>query len=105
MYRAAAQYREDHRNTYEIDRLHPLVEQWTAKASLVDALESLYNDTKIAIEGRTRELGSIVDEASETSNPSMKKEKALQRHLKDQLAFLAAALCENMEDKLRTRST
>jgi nuclear pore complex protein Nup133 len=69
-------------------------------------LEHLYSLTESLIGDRTRELGSVIDSpltASET-NAGVKSERIIQNTLKNQLAELAAALCNNMEDKLRVTS-
>jgi hypothetical protein len=75
----------------------------------MNALEHLYSSTETLIADRTRELGSAIDApASALDGPGsagdMKSHRAVQNVLKNQLAELAAALCNNMEDKLRATS-
>ncbi|WVQ93625.1 hypothetical protein IAU59_000701 [Kwoniella sp. CBS 9459] len=103
--RAAAQYREEELNTYEIDRERPAIEIWTAQENLIGALDFLFTTTEALIKERTRELGSVIDEpATERSEPALRNEQALQARFKGQMAILAAALCTNMEDKCRATS-
>jgi nuclear pore complex protein Nup133 len=103
--RAASQYREKELGLYATDRENPATELWTAATGLLDALESLYNTTVRLIAERTRDLGSAVDQApSDTDVPQLRAQRATQQLLKDQLTELAAALCTNMEDKLRATS-
>ena len=92
--------------TYEIDRRHPTIESWMAQDSLIDGLDSLYTATDQLISDRTRTLGSAVDETpSDASGGDLRGQQALQARLKQQMADLAAALCINMEDKIRTFKT
>ncbi|WVF65992.1 hypothetical protein IAT40_000730 [Kwoniella sp. CBS 6097] len=103
--RAAAQYREEELDTYEIDREKPAIEIWTAQDTLIEALDFLFTTTEALIKERTRDLGSVIDEpASERSEPALRAEQQLQSRLKGQMAILAAALCTNMEDKCRATS-
>lgn len=106
MFRAASNFCQDEIATYEIDLSHPTIESWTAQDPLVDALDFLYSATERVIADRTRTIGSVVDEApSETSGRDMRIQQNIQARLKEQMADLAAALCTNMEDKLRTFKT
>nr|ODN90385.1 hypothetical protein L204_05990 [Cryptococcus depauperatus CBS 7855] len=104
--RAAARYREEESDSYEINRETPSIEMWTASDPLLNSLEYLYTTTERVIEERTRELGSAVDEATLQQqqipgNEELRKEQILQGQLKRQMGWLAAALCANMEDKCR----
>ena len=80
------------------------MELWTAKTSIIDALEYLYAATEALIKERSRQFGSIVDESASDSNPAMRLRQNEQVGLKNYLAGLAAAFCTNMEDKLRAAS-
>ncbi|WVO24839.1 uncharacterized protein IAS62_006218 [Cryptococcus decagattii] len=108
--RAAAQYREEESDLYAIDREKPAIEMWTASDNLIDSLDHLYTLTEALIKERTRELGSVIDEAPVTGGPTgrietgkeeLRKEQVVQAMLKRQMGWLAAALCTNMEDKCR----
>lgn len=108
--RAAAQYREEESDLYAIDREKPAIEMWTASDSLIDSLDHLYTLTEALIKERTRELGSVIDEAHVAGGPTsrieagreeLRKEQVVQATLKRQMGWLAAALCTNMEDKCR----
>ncbi|ADV23780.1 Hypothetical protein CGB_H0250C [Cryptococcus gattii WM276] len=108
--RAAAQYREEESDLYAIDREKPAIEMWTASDNLIDSLDHLYTLTEVLIKERTRELGSVIDEAPVTGGPTgrietgkeeLRKEQVVQAMLKRQMGWLAAALCTNMEDKCR----
>ena len=104
--RAASNFSESERSTYEIDRLHPTVEAWTAEDSLIDALDFLYSTTERLIAHRTRTIGSVVDVMpSAASDRNTLVSQTVQARLKQQMADLAAALCTNMEDKIRTFKT
>ena len=104
--RAASVYREDERQSYEIDRERPASELWTAADGLIDNLDALYTATAQMIKDRTRDLGSAVDEApSQSVSPALRQQQELQARLKRQLVDLAAALCTNMEDKMRAAKT
>ncbi len=106
VFRAASLYAEEEVTTYEIDRSHPTIETWTAQDSLIDALDFLYTITDRLITDRTRTIGSLVDEQpSDTSIRDIQGQQTLQARLKQQMAYLAAALCINMEDKIRTFKT
>ena len=77
-----------------------------AEDSLIDALESLYTITQRLVAERTRTIGSVVDETpSGSSNRDLYAQQSLQARLKQQVADLAAVLCTNMEDKIRTSKT
>lgn len=105
MFKAAAKYREEELALYEIDREKPFLPLWTARLSLIDALESLYGSTERLIRDRTRDFGSVVDEApSASSNAELRDQQVKQNLLKNQMEDLAAALCINMEDRLRVAS-
>lgn len=102
MIRTASQIREDGNPKYEIERLKPATELWTAQDSILQAVEYLYFATQRAIAERTRSLGTVVDELpSDHSTEELRKHQAKQNLLKDHMAALAAALCINMEDKVR----
>jgi nuclear pore complex protein Nup133 len=104
--RASSQYIEDEQKTYEIDRLHPAHELWTAQDELLEAIEYLYTATQNLIRDRTRDLGSVIDESPQnTRDPKMREEQSRQALLKDQMSTLAAAICVNMEDKIRVQAT
>ncbi|WWD16353.1 hypothetical protein CI109_100779 [Kwoniella shandongensis] len=103
--RTAAQYREAEQGLYEVDRERPAIELWTARDSLIDALDFLYSTTEQLIKERSRDLGSVIDESpSENGAPQLRHEQQVQTQLKSQMANLAAALCTNMEDKCRATS-
>lgn len=93
-----------------MDRQSPSVEQWTAQTTLMSALEDLYMRTEALIADRTRDLGSAIDAAATVADNAggagvdIKTQRMIQGTLKNQLAELAAALCNNMEDKLRATS-
>jgi nuclear pore complex protein Nup133 len=109
--RAAALLREHESSIYQVDRLHPMTELWTASDGIIGNLDSLYGATQRLIKDRTRSYGSAVDEAPPahptpaalaSGSVAAQKDQAVLKH---QMAQLAAALCENMEDKLRTSAT
>ncbi|RXK40460.1 hypothetical protein M231_02293 [Tremella mesenterica] len=102
--RAASQLREDEHATYEIDRLRPASELWTAQDALIDSLDGLYSITEGLIRDRTRDLGSVVDEPPSASS-HLRSQQEVQAHLKRQMVDLAAALCTNMEEKMRAAKT
>lgn len=83
------------------------MELWTAADKIIDELEALYDTTQQLIKDRTRRLGSIVDEAptARARGSDLGHQQKDQYTLKEQMTHLAAALCENMEDKLRTVAT
>lgn len=101
--------RENGVNVYQVDRQHPAVALWTASDTLINDVEALYIATEKLIKTRTRTLGSVVDEAPPTTGAAANTELAVQQRdqdvLKQQMTSLAAALCDNMEDKLRTSAT
>lgn len=107
VFRGASQCQEDDTAIYEVDRLHPAIEIWTAQTSLLDALEVLYGETEQLIKDRTRDIGSVVDESpvQGSGTGDRQSQQQIQASLKNQMAHIAAALCMNMEDKLRTAST
>lgn len=91
---------------YQVDRERPSVELWTASDAIIDDLDALYSATQRLIKDRTRQLGSVVDEpAAQNADSKLARQQRDQATLKMQMAQLAAALCENMEDKLRTNAT
>jgi nuclear pore complex protein Nup133 len=109
--RAAAQLREHEADVYQVDRMHPMAELWTASDGIMGDLDNLYSATQRLIKDRTRHFGSVVDEAPAarptpaavaSGSVAAQKDQALLKH---QMAHLAAALCDNMEDKLRTSAT
>jgi len=109
--RAASQLRLHETETYQVDKLHPMAELWTASDGIIGDLDSLYGATQRLIKDRTRTYGSAVDEpppahpsaaAVASGAVAAQKDQALLKH---QMAHLAAALCDNMEDKLRTSAT
>lgn len=102
-----------------MDRRSPSIEQWTAAAPLMASLEDLYYTTETLIADRTRDLGSAIDAPPTAGDAAagigagagggggvgdVKAQRAVQNSLKNQMAELAAALCNNMEDKLRATS-
>lgn len=96
---------QDDETMYEIDRHSPSSEQWTAKSSIMDALESLYIQTERLVGERTSQLGSAIDSApTPADSPDLRANRLAQFTLKNQLTELAAAICTNMEDKLRAAS-
>ncbi|KAL7420109.1 hypothetical protein Q5752_005074 [Cryptotrichosporon argae] len=99
--RTASQFREDEIATYQIDRLHPVDEPWTAADAIVDALDALFTATDRLVRDRTRALGSVIDEAPTAADAETRQAQVDQVGLKRQMTELAAALCSNMEDKLR----
>ena len=102
--RAASVYQETVQN-YVVDKLYPEIELWTAQDSLIDALDFLYTATERTVKDRTRDLGSVVDGPSlDVDNPELRRQREVQNMLKTQLGHLAAALCANMEDKIRNQS-
>lgn len=105
--RSSASWRESEAGLYDVDRLQPTVELWTASDSIIEELDSLYGATQQLIKDRSRRLGSIVDEApsSRSRGSDLGHQQKEQFTLKEQMTHLAAALCENMEDKLRTVAT
>ncbi|KAK8861724.1 hypothetical protein IAR55_002547 [Kwoniella newhampshirensis] len=103
--RTAAQYCEAEQGLYEVNRDKPAIELWTAGDDFIDALDFLYSTTEKLIRERTRDLGSVIDEPhSSTGDPHLRHEQDVQSQLKSQMAYLAAALCTNMEDKCRATS-
>ncbi|TXT07474.1 hypothetical protein VHUM_03194 [Vanrija humicola] len=101
--------RENGVKVYQVDRTHPAVALWTASDTIINDVEALYIATEKLIKTRTRTLGSVVDEAPPTTGAAANTEQASQQRdqdvLKQQMTSLAAALCDNMEDKLRTSAT
>ncbi|KAL1411896.1 hypothetical protein Q8F55_002882 [Vanrija albida] len=101
--------REHGINIYQVDRTHPAVALWTASDTIINDVEALYIATEKLIKQRTRTLGSVVDEAAPTTGAAANTEQAVQQRnqdlLKQQMTSLAAALCDNTEDKLRTSAT
>lgn len=107
MFKAASKYREEELALYEIDREKPSSPLWTARDTLIDALESLYGSTERLIKDRTRDFGSVVDEAPSATGAGgseLRDQQVKQNLLKNQMRDLAAALCINMEDRLRVAS-
>jgi nuclear pore complex protein Nup133 len=101
--RAASQYRET--DLYEVNRERPAIELWTASDVMIDAIESLYSATEQLIKDRTRDFGSVIDEPpSQAASPELRRKQVDQSTLKTQMTDLAAALCSNMEDKMRAAS-
>ncbi|KAK4686173.1 hypothetical protein P7C73_g3957, partial [Tremellales sp. Uapishka_1] len=104
--RSAFQYREAEMKTYEENRERPSIELWTAQNSFIEALDYLYSTTEKLIKERTRTLGSVIDEvATATGDPNLTKDQKVQFVLKQQMTDIAASLCTNMEDKMRTSVT
>jgi nuclear pore complex protein Nup133 len=57
------------------------------------------------IRDRTRDFGSVIDEPpSQAASPELRRKQVDQSTLKTQMTDLAAALCSNMEDKMRAAS-
>jgi nuclear pore complex protein Nup133 len=84
---------------YEIDEQRPAAEFWTASDAILDALEELYTTTWHTLLARSRLYGTSIDAADRTD-----QNQKDQTVLKTQLADLAAVICANMEDKIRTHS-
>jgi nuclear pore complex protein Nup133 len=71
----------------------------------MQAMEKLYDITERTIKDRTKMLGSTIDEvAADTRDKALTQQRRDQSVLKTQLSDLAAALCLNMEDKIRLHS-
>jgi len=71
----------------------------------MQAMEKLYDITERTIKDRTRMLGSTIDEASaDERDQALTQQRRDQSVLKTQLSDLAAAMCLNMEDKIRLHS-
>jgi nuclear pore complex protein Nup133 len=104
--KASSRFREEGIATYEINRQEPAMEPWTAQDSIIAALDYLYGTTDKLVRDRSRELGSVIDEApSEITEGRWRAEQQVQFLLKKQMTVLAAALCTNMDEKVRTVTT
>lgn len=104
--RESARLREDEQAIYEIDREHPAVELWTSQDSFLTAMEYLFTATESLIQDRTRDLGSVIDERpTEGGDDRLHHEQVKQERLKDQMTYIGASLCSNMEDRVRFAST
>lgn len=91
---------------YEIDRERPADELWTSQESFLHAMEYLFSATERLIQERTRDLGSVIDERPvEGGDDRLLREQMKQERLKDQMTYLGASLCSNMEDRVRYAST
>ena len=60
--------------------------------------------TELLIKERSREYGSVIDEAPSERDALLRERQNEQGVLKNYLAGLAATLCTNMEDKVRAAS-
>lgn len=88
-----------------MDRQNPSIELWTASTPILDALEVLYNTTVRLLTERTRDFGTAIDQAAGPNDVSgLREQRSTQNAMKNHLTKLAAALCTNMEDKLRATS-
>lgn len=91
---------------YEIDRERPADELWTSQDSFLQAMEYLFSATERLIQERTRDLGSVIDERPvQGGDDRLLREQMKQERLKDQMTYLGASLCSNMEDRVRYAST
>lgn len=98
--------REDEQHLYEIDRLRPAIELWTSQDSFLSTMEYLFSATEQLIQDRTRDLGSVIDERpTEGGVDRLHREQVKQERLKDQMTYIGASLCSNMEDRVRFAST
>ena len=105
MLRESARLREDDEEIYRIERKQPAIELWTSQDSLLDNVEALFTSTERLIQDRTRELGSVIDERPvEGTEERLYQEQVKQDRLKDQMMYLGASLCSNMEDRVRFAS-
>lgn len=103
--RESARLREDEHELYDVERARPAIELWTSQDSFLDNIEALYITTERLIQDRTRELGSVIDERPvEGTNERLYLEQVKQERLKDQMTYLSASLCSNMEDRVRSES-
>jgi nuclear pore complex protein Nup133 len=103
--RESARLREDDEGIYQIERKQPAIELWTSQDSLLNNVEALFAATERLIQDRTRELGSVIDERPvEGTDESLYQEQVRQDRLKDQMMYLGASLCSNMEDRVRFAS-
>jgi nuclear pore complex protein Nup133 len=69
-------------------------------------MEFLFSSTERLIQERTRDLGSVIDERPiEGRDDRLHREQIKQERLKDQMTYLGASLCSNMEDRVRFAST
>jgi nuclear pore complex protein Nup133 len=104
--RESARLREDEQHLYEIDRLRPAIELWTSQDSFLSTMEYLFSATEQLIQDRTRDLGSVIDERpTEGGDDRLHREQVKQERLKDQMTYIGASLCSNMEDRVRFAST
>jgi nuclear pore complex protein Nup133 len=69
-------------------------------------MEYLFFATEQLIQDRTRDLGSVIDERpTEGGDDRLHREQVKQERLKDQMTYIGASLCINMEDRVRFAST
>jgi nuclear pore complex protein Nup133 len=69
-------------------------------------MEYLFSATEQLIQDRTRDLGSVIDERpTEGGDDRLHREQVKQERLKDQMTYIGASLCSNMEDRVRFAST
>jgi nuclear pore complex protein Nup133 len=69
-------------------------------------MEYLFSATEQLIKDRTRDLGSVIDERpTEGGDDRLHREQVKQERLKDQMTYIGASLCINMEDRVRFAST
>lgn len=103
--RESARLREDDEEIYRIERKQPAIELWTSQDSLLNSVETLFTATERLIQDRSRELGSVIDERpNEGNDERLYREQVKQDRLKDQMMYLGASLCSNMEDRVRYAS-
>jgi nuclear pore complex protein Nup133 len=64
-------------------------------------MEYLFSATEQLIQDRTRDLGSVIDERpTEGGDDRLHREQVKQERLKDQMTYIGASLCINMEDRV-----
>lgn len=69
-------------------------------------MEYLFTATERLIQDRTRDLGSVIDERPVADGDErLLREQTKQERLKDQMTYLGASLCSNMEDRVRYASS
>lgn len=103
VYKAALRHREEYSTKYGLagaESSHSTYsEPWTTTTLLLSTLQVLVEQTDDIIFRRTREYGSVLDEAGGVSSET--SEQATQRELKDMLGELAAALLATFEERIR----
>ena len=69
-------------------------------------MEYLFFATEQLIQDRTRDLGTVIDKRpAEGGHDRLHQEQVKQERLKDQMTYIGASLCINMEDRVRFAST